>query len=180
MKSRWLNIFEQEQKEKEEAERAAKLARAQQAALEEERNAATLPDGPLAAGAPADRNAVHADRAGNDIRPPQSADHAQSSQPQPSLPSAPQPTAISASDPAEAERQELALAAEANAIAELADSASEGERGVGGSGLADVVVDSPPARGAPGEVLSSAELRLPTHCIHVRIMCHNGLGEISY
>lgn len=152
MKSRWLKTFEQEQKEKEEAERAAKLASAHQASLEEERNAAALPDGPSAADT--GENGVHAESVGTEIKPPQTADLAQSNKPQPLLPPGPQPTALSASNPAEAERRELALAAEANALAELADSASEGERGLGSSGLADVVVDSPPARRAPGEVSS--------------------------
>ncbi len=168
MKSRWLKEFEQEQRDKEEAERAAK------AALEQERKAAALQSGQSGAGPQTKENAdrpCRADRGGADIKPPHDAhpgDHAQKIKidPQPSVPAGPQPTAVSASDPVAAERQELALAAEANAIAELADSASEVEPGLGISGLADVVVDSPPARRAPGEESSlNKDMLMCTVCL---------------
>ena len=171
MKSRWLKTFEQEQREREEAERAAKLASKQQPALKPGNGPK---DGPSAGGSTTDgKISCAAERSEADAKPLQSRQPAHSFErnPDPVPSSAPDiglPNAVSASDLKEAAQQELAMQAEANAIAELADSASEGERELGTSGLADVVVDSPPARRAPGEHAPTIVyiMHISTACVH--------------
>lgn len=173
MKSRWLKTFEREQREREEAERAAKLASEQQAALQPEKVADALKDGPSADHPPTDgKGSFAAERSEANAKPLQSKQSAQGYErnPDPVPSSAPDPdlpTAVSASDPVAVAQQELALEAEANAIAELADSASEGKRELGTSRLADVVVDSPPARRAPGKCACT----LGVHHAHIHCMC---------
>lgn len=160
MKSRWLKEFEREQKEREDAERAAKPAGVEQPGAGVRETAAAQKDGPLASRPSAQEKDAGAEGEAHDNKPAahgvQLTDHAAASQLKPKLLPPTRtvqqvPAAVPGSDLAEAAERELALDAEANAAAELADSASEGERGIGGNSLMDVVVDFPAAHPAPGE-----------------------------
>jgi hypothetical protein len=150
MKSRWLSEYEREQREQ-------GIARQGPEAAPEPLIKQKEADMPALKEATSRAEASHLSSAKEPGMPGSEGETGQCSIEEAAEDPAQDPVATSAQHPspaggldiaelptADAAEQELALVAEANALAELADSDSEGNRGLQGS-IADVIVNSPPA-----------------------------------
>lgn len=154
MKSRWLSEYERELKEQEKAQQVACEELNEQ---EGDKHASTLVDPPMKLEAA--RSSLQ--------QPGQSALWQNVEVPEPAASPVADPAADAPQlDPAKAAEQELAMEAEAHALAELADSDSEGNRGIQETkGLVDMIVDSPPAHAAGAKPFPLHLLHQPSYCM---------------